>query len=53
MTICFMLQLKMFEDMGFKVDHDSAIYKKFHLNILGGISVYLALLLLSSTLLHR
>eukprot|EP00268_Persea_americana_P014629 TRINITY_DN16548_c0_g1_i1.p1 TRINITY_DN16548_c0_g1~~TRINITY_DN16548_c0_g1_i1.p1 ORF type:complete len:355 (-),score=52.56 TRINITY_DN16548_c0_g1_i1:330-1394(-) len=31
----FLEQLKMFEDMGFKVDHDSAIYKKFHLNILG------------------
>lgn len=44
----------MFEDMGFKVDHDSSIYKKFHLNILGGISVYLGFLfLLSFSLLYR
>lgn len=28
-------QLKMFEDMGFKVDHNSSIYKRFHLTQLG------------------
>ncbi|KAH9317866.1 hypothetical protein KI387_019635, partial [Taxus chinensis] len=31
----FLEQLKMFEEMGFKVDHASAIYKKFHLKTLG------------------
>lgn len=31
----FLEQLKMFEDMGFKVDHDSAIYKRFHVKVLG------------------
>lgn len=31
----FLEQLKMFEDMGFEVDHTSSIYKKFHLKILG------------------
>ncbi|CAM6105567.1 unnamed protein product [Calypogeia fissa] len=32
----FMEQLKMFEDMGFKVDRDSPIYKQFHVTNLGG-----------------
>lgn len=31
----FLDQLKMFEDMGFKVDHCSPIYKRFHLTLLG------------------
>ncbi|GLJ48420.1 hypothetical protein SUGI_1022050 [Cryptomeria japonica] len=31
----FLEQLKMFEEMGFKVDHASSIYKKFRLKILG------------------
>ncbi|KAL3682065.1 hypothetical protein R1sor_000087 [Riccia sorocarpa] len=31
----FMDQLQMFEDMGFKVDHGSSIYKKFHVFNLG------------------
>ncbi|XP_058080094.1 uncharacterized protein LOC131228220 [Magnolia sinica] len=31
----FLEQLKMFEDMGFKVDHASPIYKRFHLKVLG------------------
>uniref|UniRef100_A0A0D6QZK1 protein-tyrosine-phosphatase n=1 Tax=Araucaria cunninghamii TaxID=56994 RepID=A0A0D6QZK1_ARACU len=30
----FLEQLKMFEEMGFKVDHASPLYKKFHLKIL-------------------
>lgn len=30
----FLEQLKMFEDMGFKVDHDSTMYKRFRLKIL-------------------
>lgn len=29
------LQLKMFEEMGFKVDHSSPIYKRFRLKLLG------------------
>ncbi|XAR68402.1 Phosphoprotein phosphatase [Bertholletia excelsa] len=31
----FLEQLKMFEEMGFKVDHASPIYKRFRLKILG------------------
>lgn len=31
----FLDQLKMFEQMGFKVDHASSIYKRFHLKVLG------------------
>lgn len=31
----FLDQLKMFEDMGFKVDHTSPIYKRFRLTLLG------------------
>ncbi|CAN1250740.1 Dual specificity protein phosphatase 12 [Linum perenne] len=31
----FLDQLKMFEDMGFKVDHGSPVYKRFHVKILG------------------
>lgn len=31
----FLEQLTMFEDMGFKVDHSSTIYKRFHLKVLG------------------
>lgn len=31
----FLEQLKMFEDMGFKVDHFSPIYRRFRLKILG------------------
>ncbi|KAI4300897.1 hypothetical protein L6164_034224 [Bauhinia variegata] len=31
----FLEQLKMFEEMGFKVDHSSPIYKRFRLKILG------------------
>ncbi|XP_015866380.1 uncharacterized protein LOC107403964 isoform X2 [Ziziphus jujuba] len=31
----FLDQLKMFEKMGFKVDHASPIYKRFHLKVLG------------------
>eukprot|EP00262_Sarcandra_glabra_P003764 TRINITY_DN1454_c0_g1_i1.p1 TRINITY_DN1454_c0_g1~~TRINITY_DN1454_c0_g1_i1.p1 ORF type:complete len:367 (-),score=39.54 TRINITY_DN1454_c0_g1_i1:507-1607(-) len=31
----FLDQLKMFEDMGFKVDHASPIYKRFRMKILG------------------
>ncbi|KAL3632575.1 hypothetical protein CASFOL_025559 [Castilleja foliolosa] len=31
----FLEQLKMFEDMGFKVDHASPIYKRFRLKVLG------------------
>ncbi|XP_077241580.1 uncharacterized protein LOC143882064 isoform X2 [Tasmannia lanceolata] len=31
----FLDQLKMFEDMGFKIDHSSSIYKRFHLKVLG------------------
>ncbi|CAI0397444.1 unnamed protein product, partial [Linum tenue] len=31
----FLDQLKMFEDMGFKVDHGSSIYKRFHVKVLG------------------
>ncbi|KAI4330550.1 hypothetical protein MLD38_028829 [Melastoma candidum] len=31
----FLEQLKMFEDMGFKVDRDSRIYKKFRVKVLG------------------
>lgn len=31
----FLEQLKMFEEMGFKVDHSSPIYKKFRLKVLG------------------
>ncbi|KAL5720254.1 hypothetical protein ACHQM5_012933 [Ranunculus cassubicifolius] len=31
----FLDQLKMFEDMGFKVDHTSSVYKRFHLQVLG------------------
>ncbi|KAL6130367.1 hypothetical protein ACLB2K_068747 [Fragaria x ananassa] len=31
----FLNQLKMYEEMGFKVDHASPIYKSFHLKILG------------------
>ncbi|KAK2991450.1 hypothetical protein RJ640_012058, partial [Escallonia rubra] len=31
----FLDQLKMFEEMGFKVDHASSIYKRFHLKVLG------------------
>ncbi|CAN1170611.1 Dual specificity protein phosphatase 12 [Linum perenne] len=30
----FLDQLKMFEDMGFKVDHGSSVYKRFHVKIL-------------------
>lgn len=30
-----MVQLKMYEEMGFKVDHASSIYKSFRLKILG------------------
>ncbi|KAK2416610.1 dual specificity protein phosphatase [Trifolium repens] len=31
----FLEQLKMFEEMGFKVDHSSPVYKRFRLKILG------------------
>ncbi|KAG6743691.1 hypothetical protein POTOM_052392 [Populus tomentosa] len=31
----FLEQLKMFEEMGFKVDHASTIYKRFRLKVLG------------------
>ncbi|GAB2287510.1 hypothetical protein Dimus_021885 [Dionaea muscipula] len=31
----FIEQLKMFEDMGFKIDHVSTIYKRFRMKILG------------------
>ncbi|KAF7147086.1 hypothetical protein RHSIM_Rhsim03G0036700 [Rhododendron simsii] len=31
----FLEQLKMFEEMGFKVDHSSPIYKRFRLKLLG------------------
>lgn len=31
----FLEQLTMFEDMGFKVDHSSSIYKRFRLKVLG------------------
>ncbi|MED6170625.1 hypothetical protein PIB30_032910 [Stylosanthes scabra] len=31
----FLEQLRMFEEMGFKVDHSSSIYKRFRLKILG------------------
>ncbi|KAJ0043876.1 hypothetical protein Pint_18520 [Pistacia integerrima] len=31
----FLEQLKMFEEMGFKVDHASSIYKRFRLKVLG------------------
>ncbi|XP_059277503.1 uncharacterized protein LOC132031524 isoform X1 [Lycium ferocissimum] len=31
----FLDQLKMFEEMGFKVDHASTVYKRFHLKVLG------------------
>lgn len=31
----FLEQLSMFEDMGFKVDHSSTIYKRFRLKVLG------------------
>lgn len=31
----FLEQLSMFEDMGFKVDHSTTIYKRFHLKVLG------------------
>ncbi|KAL5811992.1 hypothetical protein ACOSQ3_026942 [Xanthoceras sorbifolium] len=31
----FLEQLKMFEEMGFKVDHTSTIYKRFRLKVLG------------------
>ncbi|XP_057467729.1 uncharacterized protein LOC130757100 [Actinidia eriantha] len=31
----FLEQLKMFEEMGFKVDHSSPIYKRFRLKVLG------------------
>ncbi|KAF9594147.1 hypothetical protein IFM89_028401 [Coptis chinensis] len=41
-TVCpndgFLDQLKMFEDMGFKVDLTSPIYKKFRLQVLGHLS---------------
>lgn len=30
-----LLQLKMFEQMGFKVDRESPIYKRFRLKVLG------------------
>ncbi|XP_076958229.1 uncharacterized protein LOC143633900 [Bidens hawaiensis] len=33
----FLEQLTMFEDMGFKVDHSSTIYKRFHLKVLGDL----------------
>ncbi|GJW91260.1 dual specificity protein phosphatase 12-like protein [Tanacetum coccineum] len=31
----FLEQLSMFEDMGFKVDHSSTVYKRFRLKVLG------------------
>ncbi|MCH97342.1 dual specificity protein phosphatase 12-like, partial [Trifolium medium] len=31
----FLEQLKMFEEMGFKVDQSSPVYKRFRLKILG------------------
>ncbi|PRQ56543.1 putative phosphoric monoester hydrolase [Rosa chinensis] len=31
----FLNQLKMYEDMGFKIDHASPIYKSFRLKLLG------------------
>ncbi|WMV59194.1 hypothetical protein MTR67_052579 [Solanum verrucosum] len=34
----FLDQLKMFEQMGFKVDHASSVYKRFHLKVLGPLS---------------
>ncbi|CAN4114189.1 unnamed protein product [Withania somnifera] len=34
----FLDQLKMFEEMGFKVDHASTVYKRFHLKVLGPLS---------------
>lgn len=34
-TFHVLLQLKMFEQMGFKVDHASPIYKRFRLKVLG------------------
>ncbi|KAF6175288.1 hypothetical protein GIB67_000609 [Kingdonia uniflora] len=37
----FLDQLKMFEDMGFKVDPASSIYKRFRLRILGGFRTLL------------
>lgn len=35
MLFFFPYQLKMFEEMGFKVDHASPIYKRFRLKVLG------------------
>ncbi|CAN0922568.1 Dual specificity protein phosphatase 12 [Linum grandiflorum] len=39
----FLDQLKMYEDMGFKVDHGSSVYKRFHVKILGMHSLLLSL----------
>jgi hypothetical protein len=37
MVYFFSWQLKMFEEMGFKVDHASPVYKRFRLKVLGKI----------------
>ncbi|KAK1268227.1 hypothetical protein QJS04_geneDACA008335 [Acorus gramineus] len=34
----FTEQLKMFEEMGFKVDHSRSIYNRFHMKVLGKAS---------------
>lgn len=34
-------QLKMYEDMGFKVDHANPIYKRFRLKVLGIFYIYI------------
>lgn len=32
------MQLKMFEEMGFKINRASTIYKRFQLKVMGGFS---------------
>ncbi|VFQ71688.1 unnamed protein product [Cuscuta campestris] len=39
----FVDQLKMFEEMGFKVNHASSIYKRFHLKKLGPVPYHIRL----------
>lgn len=38
-------QLKMYEDMGFKVDHANPIYKRFRLKVLGIFYIYIYILI--------
>ena len=46
-------QLKMYEDMGFKVDHANPIYKRFCLKVLGIFYIYIySHLIYFSFLLH-